>query len=174
MFEYASIDADGVNFHGTGGCPYCQFSFGTFFTPGGNVFALQYVNPLYYGLLLFQTATQNAVKLLPVTVGSGPNVKVWATQDSKNVVRVVVLDKDLAFAGDVAVSIPGFTTAKVLRLSAPSYMATTGTTFNGQSFDGSLDGSLVGTPDSEVLTASGGSFNVPVQPASAVLLTLGN
>lgn len=173
MFELAKVGVDGVNWHGASGCTYCAVTYGTANIGGNSIYTLQQVNPLYYGMLFFQLATGNNSKLLPVTLGTtSANIKVWATVDQSNVVHVVILNKDTTFAGSVAVTLPGLGTAQVTRLTAPSYQSTNGVSIGGQTFDGSIDGTLVGTPDNETISATNGVYTVPVQPTSAVLLTI--
>jgi hypothetical protein len=172
MFTYASVGVDGVNWHGMTGCFYCAFTFGVQGLDGKHVYTLQQVNPLYYGLLFFHQATGGSAQLLPVTLSSVPNVKVWATVDSSGTTRVAILNKDETFSGTVAITLPGYGQASVLRLVAPSYQSTAGLAFGDQTFDGSLDGTLVGTKASESIQPSNSVYEVSVQPTSAVLLTL--
>ena len=172
MFQYASIGVDGVNWHGMSGCAYCAFTFGIQNLDGKHVYTLQQVNPLYYGLLFFHLATGGSAQLLPVTLSSTPNVKVWATVDKSGTTRVAILNKDENFAGTVNITLPGYGQASVLRLVAPSYQSTAGVAIGDQTFDGSLDGNLVGNKANETLQPSGSVYEVSVQPTSAVLLTL--
>jgi len=163
---------DGVNVHGTSGCTYCAFTFGVTTTAGIHSYTLQQVNPLYYGLLFFHAATANHTSLLPVTLQSQANVKIWATIDQSGTEHIAIINKDESFAGTVAVTVSGYGQATVQRLVAPSYGSSAGVFFGGQTFDGSIDGSLVLSPTSEVIQPSSGVYNVSVQPTSAVLLTL--
>lgn len=176
MFEYANAGADGVNWHGTSGCTYCAFTFGVNNVEGNNIYSLQHVAPLYYGMLFFHQAAGNSSQLLPVTLGSSggtlPNIKVWSTIDSNNVVRIAIINKDKTFAGTVAVSLAGRGSAQVTRLVAPSYTATSGVSIGGQTFDGSIDGNLIGSANGETRNPSNGIYYVPVTPTSAVLLTI--
>lgn len=173
MFEFAKVGVDGVNWHGASGCTYCAFTFGTASIGGNSIYTLQQVNPLYYGLLFFQMSAGNNSKMLPVTVGTtSANIKVWATVDQNNTVHVAILNKDKTFVGSVAVTLTGRGTAQVTRLIAPSYQSATGVSIGGQTFDGSIDGTLVGTADNETISATNGVYTVPVQPTSAVLLTI--
>jgi hypothetical protein len=172
LFTYANVGVDGVNVHGTSGCSYCAFSFSVTTTAANHSYTLQRVSPLYYGLLFFHAATANHAGLLPVTVTSQANIKVWATIDASGVERVAILNKDESFAGTVAVTIAGYAQAQVQRLVAPGYASTNGVFFGGQTFDGSIDGNLVLNPASEVIQPANNVYNVAVQPTSAVLLTL--
>ncbi|HEX3436284.1 MAG TPA: glycosyl hydrolase family protein [Pseudacidobacterium sp.] len=172
MFEYANVGADGVNWHGTSGCLYCPFDFSTMNVDGRTVYSLQKVNPIYYGLLLFRMATGNTARLLPVNVSTAANIKVWAMVDQSSVAHVVIINKDKSFSGNISISMPGYGDAQVTRLVAPSYESLSGVSIGGQSFDGSVDGKLLGSQDNETLTPSNGSYSVPLQPTSAVMLTL--
>jgi len=166
MFEFASVGVDGVNFHGNSST-YALFTFDP-----SRKFTLQSVRPVYYGALLFQQATANAAKLLPVTVTTKANLKVWATLDNKGVVHVTLINKDKTAQGDVTISLPGFGSAVMIRLSAPNYQATHGVTIGGQTFDGSTDGTIRGSLSEETVAPSGGVYSVSVAPTSAVLLTI--
>lgn len=173
MFEYANVGLDGVNWHGISDCTYCAFTFQVVNGgPHGNTFSLTQVKPLYYGMLLFEKATGNHAKLLPVTLQTKSNIKVWATMDRSNTVYVVIVNKDESFSGGFAVMLSGYGDAQAIRLTAPSYQSTTGVTLGGQTFDGSADGNPVGTPASETILAESGIYNVNLQPTSAVLLVL--
>ena len=166
MFEFASVGVDGVNFHGNSST-YALFTFDP-----SRKFTLLSVRPVYYGALLFQQATANGARLLPVTVTTQANLKVWATLDNKGVVRVTLINKDKTAQGDVTISLPGFGSAQTIRLSAANYQATHGVTIGGQTFDGSTDGNILGTLSEETVTPSGGVYSVTVPPTSAALLTI--
>lgn len=173
MYELANVGVDGVNWHGANNCTYCAFLFAKANVGQNTIYTLKQVNPLYYGLLFFQWGTGNNSKLLPVTLGTtSANIKVWATIDQNNTVHVAILNKDESFAGNVAVKLSGYGSAQVTRLLAPSYQSNSGISINGQTFDGSIDGTLVGSQDSETISATNGVYTVPVQPTSAVLLTI--
>jgi hypothetical protein len=172
MFEYANVGVDGVNFHGMNGCFYCAFTFGIESFAGSKVYSLQQVNPLYYGLLFFHEATTNSAHLLPVTLTSTANVKVWATVDQAGTAHVVILNKDLDFSGTVAVTLPAYGEASVTRLVAPSYRSYVGISIGDQTFDGSVDGTLGGSKTIETMQPTGSVYEVTVQPTSGVLLTL--
>jgi hypothetical protein len=172
MFEYANVGVDGVNWHGTSGCSYCAFSFSTTNVDGRNVYILNRVNPLYYGLLLFHMATQNTPRLLPVTLNTTANIKAWAVIDQSSTIHVILINKDKSFSGNISISLPGYGDAQVVRLVAPSYESVNGVSIGGQTFDGSVDGKLVGSQTSESIIPSDGSYTIGLQPTSAVMLTL--
>jgi hypothetical protein len=166
MFEFASVGVDGVNFHGVSST-YSLFTFDP-----TKKYTLQSVRPVYYGALLFQQATANGARLLPVSVSTKANLKVWATLDSKGVVRVTLINKDKTAEGNVTISVPGFAEATLTRLTAASYTATKGVTLGGQTFDGSVDGTIQGNPSEETVAPAGGVYSVTLAPTSAALLTI--
>jgi Glycosyl hydrolase family 79 C-terminal beta domain len=178
MFNLAQVGAGGVNFHAGTGAFYTPFRFsvrpvrtgagdswGSVFTPT--------VNPLYYGMLLFNQATANSARLLPVNTNTLGNIKVWATLDAQQVVRVVLLNKDTVLGGKarIQLSIPR-TSGVLTRLSAPSVSASNGVTLAGQTFDGTVDGLPLGPYTSEQVVPQNGSYSLDLPPASAALLTL--
>jgi Glycosyl hydrolase family 79 C-terminal beta domain/IPT/TIG domain len=174
MFEFLKAGADGVNWHdANNGNPYSMFTFGKADMGGTGVYTLQNLRPLYYGLWFFQEATMHGTRLLSMNVNSNANIKTWATIDKQNVIRIAVINKDKSFDGTLNISVPGYSgTAQVTRLTAPNYQATDGVSFGGQTFDGSIDGTPLGSPANETLAPSNGTYNVSVQPTSAVLLTI--
>ena len=174
MFEYVKAGADGVNWHGNVNTPYCMFGFGNVNVNGRDPYTLQRVAPLYYGLLFFQLATANNGRMLPVTLQSKANVKVWSTLGSDGLLRIAVLNKDPSFTGNVNISVSGYSAGQLLQLIAPSYQSTDGVTIGGQTFDGSVDGNPIGNAVTTSLVPVNGVYSVPVEPASAVLLTLAN
>jgi hypothetical protein len=170
MFEYANVGVDGVNWHTGNGGPYGAFEFNVQSSGASTSYSLTSVRPLYYGLLLFQAATGNSARLLPVTLSTQANLKVWATVDASNTPRLVLINKDEASAGTVAVTLAGYSHAKVLRLTAPSYQSTSGVTFAGQTFDQSTDGVIQGTQSVESIDGSDGVFQIPMSITSAALV----
>jgi Glycosyl hydrolase family 79 C-terminal beta domain len=178
MFNFAQVGAVGVNFHSGTGAPYTPFRFlvrpvrtgtgdnwGSVFTPT--------VNPLYYGMLLFNQATANSAQLLPVNTNALGNIKVWATLDAQKVVRVVLLNKDTVLGGKARIQLSSLRTIGTLtRLRAPTVDATGGVTLAGQTFDGTVDGLPIGPYTSEQVMPQNGSYSLDLPPASAAMLTL--
>ena len=130
------------------------------------------INPLYYGLLLFADTVQNGAQLLPVTLTTTANIKAWATIDANRTIRLLLLNKDQTASGLISISLAGYGQATVTRLTAPSYSSITGLTLGGQTFDGTPDGTLQGTPTSEFVQPSGGVYTISVPYISAVLVTI--
>jgi len=174
MFEYASVGVDGVNWHTGNGGAYAAFSFDIQSAGAKKSYALASVNPLYYGLLFFQASVGNHPRMLPVSLTTRANLTAWATDDSSETPRLVLLNKDESTTGNVGVSIRGYDHAEVYRLSAPSYQSTTGVTFAGQTFDGSADGTIQGTQAVESVDAESGVFQIPMPVTSASLVVFTN
>jgi hypothetical protein len=173
MFGYASAGVDGVNWHGLSGCIYCPFTFAVQTSGSGpNTYTMTHTNPIYYGWLFFQNAVANGSRLLPVVPTSNPNVSVWATIDKIGTIRVTIINKDKLFAGTVQVAVPGYGAGTMARLLAPGYTSTSGVTFAGQTFDGSLNGVIQGTASTSPVNPASGVYSIVVQPTSATLLTL--
>lgn len=213
MFEFANAGVDGVNWHGADGgvrdvtagdtclvqgityqapCTprpiYAPWTINIQHTNGGYPlsYTLDSVNPLYYGMYFFHLAVPDGAQLLPVTLQSPHYVKVWATKDSSETIRVAVINKDTSFSGDVAISLPGYGNAQTLTMSdangytgtiyyanSTTVIGTTGITIGGQTFDGSVDGKIQGTQSLGSISPSGdGVYSVNVQAGTAVLLIL--
>ena len=174
MFEFAKAGADGVNWHTGNGGAYGLFDFDLRkdSASGLNIYSLGEVRPLFYALQLFEEATESDGRLLPVSVTTTANVKVWALKGVDGLVRVVVLNKDEAQSGSVAIRIPGFASASASQLLAPSLSSKTGVTIAGQTYDGSLDGTLQGPITVQSLKAVNGVFTIIVPSVSAALVAL--
>jgi len=176
MFEYANVGVDGVNWHGnpSAGALFTSFNIANIRTGRTTTYSLLTVRPLYYGLLLFQEATGNGAHLLPVTLSTSANFKAWATIDSSNTPRLVIINKEKAASGTVSITMSGYTQVKVLRLDAPSYLSTTGVTLAGQTFDGSTDGTIQGTQSVETYSNANGIFKIAMPVTSAALVIFSN
>jgi len=174
LFSLASVGVRSVHLHAGSGGYYNPISFSinrssttTTYTPT--------VNPLYYGMLLFAQATANNSQLLPVSsqTASNANVKVWATIDNQNVVRVVAINKDLNASGNAEIKLSSPRSAgSLVRLTASSASATTGVTLGGQTFDGTTDGRPIGKSTSTNVEPKNGIYTFSLPPASAALLTI--
>lgn len=173
MFEYWNVGVDGVNWQvgSYSGNPYNPFNITSSSSSGKTAYTVV-VNPLYYGLLLFQQATANRAYLLPVTLKTSANLKTWATIDTYGCVRILVINKDTSMEGNVSISAGNYSKATVTRLLAPSYSSTKGITLGGQTFDDSSDGILQGAASTEAYSADAGSFSIPIKAVSAMLVQL--
>lgn len=175
MFGLAQNGVDGVNWEASDGNLNNPFVFNV--TSTGAVtksYTLTTVSPLYYGLLMFQQAVANQAQLMPLTLNTGANLSAWATLDpTTGVERIVLLNKDENNTGVVAINVQGYTTATVTRLAAPTYASTSGVTLGGQTFDGSTDGTIRGTPTQETYSVVNGVFqlNMPLTSGALVVLS---
>ncbi|WP_233810167.1 glycosyl hydrolase family 79 C-terminal domain-containing protein [Paraburkholderia sp. HP33-1] len=198
MFEYAKAGATGVNMISknwnkfSAWDVYGAFNFNlpqsqydnlaniavkTWTPPAGiqwsNGYSIRTIQALYYGMLLFAEAAENGSSLLPVTLNTSANLKAWSTLDpTTGKVNVLVINKDQQDYGNISVTVPGFKSAAIERMRAPAFTSKSGITLGGQTFDGSVDGTPVGTKYAEVLTEQSSTFNVAIEPTSAVLVTL--
>ncbi len=170
-FEMANAGADGFNVQTTG--PTGSVSPPFYFTKGKLG-----VNPMYYGMLFFAQAVQNHATLIPAAVKStnDGNVKVWATVDASNTIRVAVLEKDLSEDAAVTVQLPARITlpGRLISMTAASATATSGIAFGGQTFDGSTDGLPVGTASSSSVFPQGGRYTFKVSAPGAAILEIPN
>lgn len=172
MFDFVNAGVDGVNWHTSQGSSYNAFNINITTKSGKNTYTLNQVNPLYYGLLMFAQATANNAQMLPVTTLTNANLSTWATLDASGVVHLVLINKDQTATGTLQFSVPGYSNATALPLTAPSYTSTNGVQYAGQTFDGSTNGQLQGTQVTQSLTPAGGVFSINVPPVSAVLINL--
>lgn len=172
---------DGINFFGdTNNNYYTMFAFNTSVDriTGLNDYSMNYITPQYYGLLMFQQATQNNSTFLPVTMTShAGNQVIHAWMDASSTIRVLVLNKD-GSSGNVTLTLPnGYGPATAVRLllatpnATPSYLSTFGVTLAGQTFDTSLDATIQGTAYGETITPSGSDYTFSMPATSAVLVT---
>jgi len=174
MFEYANIGVDGVNWNtDSDGGVYDLFQFSVWNNGQENIYSLTAVRPLYYGLLLFAQAAGKTAQLLPTSTLTNANIKVWVTIDSTKRAHLVIINKEQATSGTVQITLPGYSTGSITRLTASSYRATSGITIAGQTYDGSPDGSLRGEATTEPISpVSGDLWKIPVNAMSAVEVTL--
>jgi hypothetical protein len=169
MFEYANIGVDGVNWHtNADGGAYDLFHFNSW----ENTFVLKGVNPLYYGLLFFSEAAGQNAQLLNSSTLSGANIKVWVTKDGLGHAHLVVINKEPSVTGNVQITLAGYSSGMISRLTASSYEATSGVTIGGQTYDGSTDGTLQGSVQTQTIYPAEGVWTIPVGPMSAVSVDL--
>jgi hypothetical protein len=171
---------DGINIFGDSKTQfYTMFTFNTTTSGGQSTFTLNYVLPQYYGVLLFQQATQNGAKFLPVTTSATGTQVIYAWLDASSTIRVLILNKDESGTGTVTFSLPsGYGSGTVTRLlestpnASPSYLSTAGVTLGGQTFDTSTNGVIQGTAYGETSVPSNGVYSIALPVTSAALITL--
>lgn len=169
MFEFAKIGVDGVNWNtnDTGG-PDDLFHFAT----GKDTFVLESVSPSYYGLVLFSEAAGQHAQLLNTSTLSTANIKVWVTTNSLGHAHLVIINKEPSVSGNVQITLPGYGKGTISRLTGSSYLATSGITLGGQTYDGSHDGSLQLSPVTESVYPSNSVWTIPVSAMGAVSVDL--
>jgi Glycosyl hydrolase family 79 C-terminal beta domain len=168
VFQMARVGVDGVNIHTYPKAPYELFNF----TRSGGTWS-GYVNPEYYGLLMFAQASPAGARLLP-TSGALGNVRSWATRAPDGTIHVVLINDYTAQSRTIAVRIPGAGGPATLEpLRAPGVSARTGVTLGGQTFGtATTTGLLSGPSDATAVKPSGGNYVVKLPQASAAMLTI--
>jgi hypothetical protein len=172
LFHLANVGTDGVDVISDSDGFYDLLELPSPSTCTLNVTTGCILRPNYYGFQMFQEATQNGAKLLPVSTTTSANVSIWATIDAAGIVRVVVLNKDETNSGTVNITLAGYGSASLKTLTAATVTATTGVSYGGQTFDGSTDGTIQGTLSTPKVTPTSGVYTFTIAPTSAALLTV--
>jgi hypothetical protein len=176
LFEAKSAGVAGVDVH-SGGVVGAPDVYDMAYLDGTG---LTTVYPPYYGILFFSEAIQNGAKPIQVTyTQSSGNIKIWATIDKSNVVRVVVIEKDTDGTSNshtVSLNLGSAYTAAGSLTTLTDASGLTDTTYNiyigGQTFSGTTNGLLTGTASSSTITPTSGVYTLTVQDGSAALLTI--
>ena len=180
LFEVAAVGVKHWYFH-SWGTQTATFSVLVYGNPSApNTFLVQ---PIYYGLRLFNMATShNATMIKTAVTSSNPHVHAFATINSQNVISIAAVHKDLNATSNctLTISMPlpsnmaAPPDAEVIRLIAPSAMSEYGVSLGGQTYDGSADGMPIGTMAVELVTGTqtqgGVSYEVHLPAVSAFLM----
>jgi hypothetical protein len=167
LFADAEVGVDGVNVHTWPGAVYQLFTFKQTKT-GWQAF----VEPEYYGLLMFTQAAPAGSRLVHAA-SSNAAVRAWATRAADGTIRITLINDDTATAQRVAVKVSGARSpASLERLLAPGATATDGVTLAGQTFDETRNGELAGPVVQTTVYSGSRGYVVSLPPASAALLTL--
>ncbi len=168
LFADLQVGVDGVNIHTYPGAIYQLFRF-HHRRKGWSGF----VEPEYYGLLMFAQAAPVGARLLGLSDPS-PAVRAWATRAPDRLIRVVLINDDVAAAQLARVKVAGaHGPATLERLQAPSATARAGVTLGGQSFGDRTDsGLLSGLSTDQTVPPTAGGYEVRLPAASAAILTL--
>ena len=172
MARLAGAGVDGINFFGNNNNAYSLFEFNTATSGGSVTFSISSIRPEYYGLVMWQQATQNGARFLPVTYTAAGNEKAYAWLDASGNIRILVLNKDETLSGTFSVTIAGYGAATLTRLTAPSYTSTAGVMLGGQTLDTSADGTFQGPAYGEGVTPAAGVYSFAMPMTSAALLTI--
>jgi hypothetical protein len=169
LFGLAEAGVANVDFHTWTGSRYGAVEFQR--AADGRL--LGRVRPLFYSLLLFNRATPDGSRMLPV----GPNpatakLKTWGTIDQAGTRRFVVINKDVEVGRKLVLTAgQGARRATVSRLSAPALRSQNNVTFAGRGWGGSTtDGRLQGKRRVEKLVARNGAFRLVMPPGTAALV----
>jgi hypothetical protein len=168
LFADVKVGVDGVNIHTYPGATYQLF---TFRHQNGNWTA--FVEPEYYGLLMFAQAAPPGSRLLRVS-GAVGSVRVWATHAPDGKTRVLLINDDPTRSQSLSFRVPRTQPGGTLeRLLAPGLTASHHVTLGGQSFGPQTStGLLSGTGADTTVKPIAGAYSVTLPPASAALLTL--
>jgi hypothetical protein len=184
----AAEGVDGINIHGgmLAGTDYNYYTPFFITAGGGGSFSLNNggsfpaTAPLYYGMLFFARAINGARSTIaPASISTNADIDAWSTVDGAGTERLIMVNRDIANGAQVVVA-QSASTASVCYLEAASYSSTSGlkifsnlagTTY--QTFDTSIDGSPTGTVGWDVLTPNDGSFEIPIGPTQAAIVTFG-
>ena len=92
--------------------------------------------PLYYGMLMFKEAVRGASMLPAQLVAPGLNMAAYARRVADGTLKVCLINKDLERGARVGIEAGRhFSSASLLRLTAPSAEAKTEVTFGGSAVD---------------------------------------
>lgn len=129
MFQVAEAGGAGVNFHAGDTKAYTPI--------GPREGGPHTAGPLYYGMVMFKEATQNAT-LVPARLSApSQNAVAYATKSTDDTLNVCLINKDFEHVARVGIETKqNFASASLLRLAAPSAEAKTDITFAGSSVDG--------------------------------------
>jgi hypothetical protein len=168
LFAVARAGVDGVNVHTYPGVKHelFRFSQATGRWTG-------FVDPEYYGLLMFAQAAPAGSRLLALGGSAGAGISPWATRATDGTIRVVLIN-DGTRARAVTVRVPASAgAARIERLQAPSIHANIGVTLGGQSF-GTVTGTglLAGAASADSVTPQRGQYRLSLPATSAAMLTL--
>jgi len=168
-FAMAQTGVAGINVHTYPGSTSQLF---TFIRRHGSWSA--FVEPDYYGLLMFAAAAPPDARLLQTTIlhGHGSVIRAWATRAPDGTIRVVLIN-DGSGRRVIGVTPPeSAVTATLDQLLAPRATARSGVTLAGQSFGRQTStGLLVGHPRYTRVAPVGRNYVVTVPATSAEMLT---
>jgi hypothetical protein len=177
LFELVQAGGSGMNLHtGSTTSGVADLPYNAFYVNGTSV----QVRPIYYGMLFFAQAIQDNAQPIPVTFtpNGTQNIKVWGTLDSKNVARIVIIEKDMdTNSQQVSINFGNTLHAQgsltTLQTTSSAGVAATDQIYlGGQTFDGTTDGHLTGQTQTTTVQSYDGSYSVTVPDGTAALLTV--
>jgi hypothetical protein len=177
LFELVQAGGSGMNLHtGSTTSGVADLPYNAFYVNGTTV----EVRPIYYGMLFFAQAIQNNAQLIPVTFtpNGAQNIKVWGTLDSKNVARILIIEKDMdTSTQQVSINFGKATNTNgiltTLQTTSSAGVAATDQIYlGGQTFDGTTDGHQTGQTQTTMVQPYEGSYSVTVPDGTAAMLTV--
>jgi hypothetical protein len=163
MFQVAEAEGAGFNFHTGDAKAYTPIG------PGADGRYL--ARPLYYGMLMFKEAVRDASMLPARLVAPDLNMAAYATRAADDTLKVCLINKDFEKGARVSIEAGReFSSASLLRLTAPSIEARAEVTFGGSAVDGFGHWS---PPPPRVFSWRSDSY-VEVPAASAMIVQLSN
>ncbi|KAK6213326.1 glycoside hydrolase family 79 protein [Colletotrichum tabaci] len=152
----------------------------------------RFVRPLYYGMAAFAQTIGRSCKarvaqaeIADYPAGYNEYVKAWSVYQGDALASLVVLNGKVANVSESAkgsitvdVTLPSSLAGETLHLSyltSDGADATSGTTWNGISFEQGNDGTLTQVSDEDVTVEVGsdGRASIPVRDSEAVVATIG-
>lgn len=187
--SYARAGVSGINLFTiqAANSYYTPFKFshtGNFPSPE---YAIDQINPIYYGMLTTAEMLQSKAALIPVALSTSRKIKAYATVDENGVVRVLLINKEETRSGDgdVALHLAKHRDAFVSALRATNndyrvsdythYTDDDKITLAGQSFkvtDGAQDGILRGALEHTTVRPKDGLYLVSLPHASAAIVEI--
>jgi hypothetical protein len=127
-------------------------------------------HPLLYGLILFTRMLGPGARLVAAGLHAqaGVHLKAWAVRVAGGILHVLLINKGRA-AATVALRLPTVGPASVQRLLAPSVMARSGVTLDGQTLG--RNDTWRGRPSKETVSPGVGGYALSVPATSAALVT---
>lgn len=130
------------------------------------------VKPLYYALLAYKyAAAANGTAIIPSINTNNINVTAHAIVGADNSTRVILLNKDLTQTATIRLhTTKSYTSAALLRLSAPSATAFSGVTFAGNAV--ANDGTWTPGTTESIPLVDPTDANITLLPTSAAVVVL--
>jgi hypothetical protein len=168
LFTNATLSFRRINFH----MDHAAYS-AVFVTPAksaGKTTYTNYVSPLYYAMLAFNSNAEGK-SLLPASLQTQANIKVYAVRSPGGPVSVFVINKDLGAAGTVRVELSRRLGEGSLLLVRAGSLASTSVNYGGQSFN-DKGGQLVTPATTAVHPNSQGEYRFELPQAAFGVLTI--
>jgi len=168
LFTNAALGFRRINFH----MDHAAYS-AVFVTPAksaGKTTYTNYVSPLYYAMLAFNSNAEGK-SLLPASLRTQANIRVYAIRSPGGPVSVFVINKDLRAAGTVRVELSRRLGEGSLLLVQAGSLASTSVNYGGQSFS-DKGGQLVTPATTVVHPNSQGEYRFDLPQAAFGVLTI--